>query len=184
MAFPKKENPYQFKSRDIVYEKGTKRFIVDEVEINGHPLEYAFLEKKGGVTIVAMDEQGRVPMVGQWRYPLKAYSWEFPAGGMEEGESILETAQRELKEEAGVQAEEWILMGSMNPNSSNCSMESHVYLARKLTVGTSNPEPDEALELQWIPWDTCVQAALSGEIMEALSLFAVLKVQAYLQSEG
>lgn len=180
--FPRKESPYRLKSHSEVFERDNKSFVVDHLDLRGNDIEYSYLKKKGGVCIVALNNQNEAVMVGQWRYPLNKYSWEFPAGGQESGEEIYDTAVRELKEEAGIVADEWTHLGSMNPNASNCTMESHAYLAKGLHIGEATPEEDETLELMWLPWEDVVQGALDGEITEALSIFAIFKAQAYLQS--
>lgn len=181
--FPKKTNPYLKKGGKTLYEKYNKRFIVDELSMGKLDIEYSYIESKGGVCIIAMDENGQVPMVGQWRYPLEATSWEFPAGGCEENEIVLETAKRELLEEAGVEAEEWIYLGYVHPNASHCRMKSHAYLARGLKIGEPKPDPNEDLDIQWAHWDEIVQAAHKGQITEALSIFAIFRAQEYLRNE-
>jgi len=180
--FPHRKSPYLLKESKKAFEAANKSFMVDQLDLRGQDIEYAYLKKEGGVCIVALNDANEVIMVGQWRYPLNKYSWEFPAGGQEPGEDIFETAKRELMEEAGVQAETWVHLGSMNPNSSNCSMESHAYLAKNLTIGEASPDEDETLELMWLPWEDAVQAAIDGEITEALAIFAIFKAQAHLQS--
>jgi 8-oxo-dGTP pyrophosphatase MutT (NUDIX family) len=181
---PKKTNPYLKKSSRIAYEDPWKKLIVDELELNGSKVNYSYMDNRGGVEILAMDEEGQVALIGQWRHPLQAYSWEFPAGGLEDGEDVLACAKRELLEEAGVEAEEWIYLGSMYPISSHANAESHAYLARKLKKGESQPDPDEDLTLIWHQWDEVLQACLDGDIKEGLSIFTVFKAQAHLQSEG
>jgi ADP-ribose pyrophosphatase len=182
-SLPKHPNPYLKKTSQIVYEGENKRMFLDELELNGKSVKYSYLDKAGGTCIIAMNKEGKVALVGQWRYPLDQYSWEFPAGGMEEGESVLDTAKRELLEEAGVEAQEWINLGSMFPNASNCKMESHAYLARDLKIGDAKPDPDEDLQLLWLPWPEVIKAAQQGEIKEALSIFAIFKAQGHLRNE-
>lgn len=157
--------------------------IVDGLDLHGHPIRYSYMDLRGGVEVLAMDENGQVALIGQWRHPLGAYSWEFPAGGLEEGEEILACAKRELLEEAGVEAKEWIYLGSMYPNASHSNSESHAYLARNLTIKDANPDLDEDLTLMWKPWEEVLQACLDGTIKEGLALFAAFKAQAHLQNE-
>lgn len=180
----KKSDPYLLKGSKKVYEDAYKSLIVDELELNGTPISYSYMDNRGGVEVLAIDDRGYVAMIGQWRHPLKEYSWEFPAGGLEEGEDVLSCAKRELLEEAGVEAEEWIYLGSMYPISSHANTESHAYLARKLTIKEANPDEDEALELIWLPWKEVLQAAHDGEIKEGLSIFAIFKALVHLQNEG
>ena len=110
-------------------------------------------------------------MVGQYRYPTKMYSWEIVEGGSKPSEDSLETAKRELKEEAGVTAKSWELLVD-NIQLSNCFLNEIgvVYVARDLEFGEANPDPDEALKVRKEKISKVKEMIKNGEITDALSL--------------
>ena len=100
------ESPWHRRSRQLVYENPWVSVLHDEVDRpDGRPGIYGVIHfLNHAVAIVAIDEQDRVVLVGQWRYTLDAYSWELPEGGVPPDETPLAGAQRELREETGVEA--------------------------------------------------------------------------------
>ena len=95
------ESPWRRHSRRAVYENAWLDVFHDEVvRPDGQPGIYGVIHfRNHAVAIVAIDDRDRVALVGQWRYTLDAYSWELPEGGVPPGETPLEGAQRELREE-------------------------------------------------------------------------------------
>jgi 8-oxo-dGTP pyrophosphatase MutT (NUDIX family) len=127
------------------------------------------------VGVVAIDDQDRVALVGQHRYPFDANSWEIPEGGSPHGEDPLEGARRELLEETGLSARTWREIGRYELSNSISDEAAVVYLATDLEQGTAQPEGSEQLELRWLPFDEALAMVASGEIADALS---VLPLQA------
>jgi 8-oxo-dGTP pyrophosphatase MutT (NUDIX family) len=127
------------------------------------------------VGVVAIDEQDRVAMVGQHRYPFDAISWEIPEGGSPLAEDSLEGARRELLEETGLTARTWREIGRYQLSNSVSDEAAVVYLATDLAHGTATPEGSEQLELRWLPFDEVMAMIGSGQIEDALT---VLPLQA------
>jgi 8-oxo-dGTP pyrophosphatase MutT (NUDIX family) len=121
-----------------------------------------------------------VVLVGQWRYPLEQYSWELPEGGGEPEESPFEAAQRELAEEAGLQARVWEPLAFFHPSNSTTDEEAFLFLARGLGTAEGHPQPDgnEELTLRREPFAACLERVLSGEISDSLTVVALLALQA------
>ncbi|HEX2173088.1 MAG TPA: NUDIX hydrolase, partial [Dehalococcoidia bacterium] len=110
---------------------------------DGQPGIYGVIELKVGLGIVALDDADRVWLLGQYRYPIDADSWEIVNGTVEPGEEMIEAAKRELIEEAGLEAARWDYLGRFHPSCGMTNEEAHLYLARGLTVKVAEPEETE-----------------------------------------
>ncbi len=150
---------------------------VDEAELpNGAVSIREVVEHNGGVCVVALTEQEEVLMVEQFRYPYGKTLLEIPAGKRDGDEDTLLCGQRELKEETGVTAKNWRFLGELYPSPAYCDEVVYTYLATDLSYGETNPDEDEFLTLHKIPLDTLVQMVLRGEIKDAKTQTALLKV--------
>jgi 8-oxo-dGTP pyrophosphatase MutT (NUDIX family) len=136
--------------------------------------------------VLALDDQDRVVLVGQWRYPLECYSWEIPEGGGEETESPFEAIRRELAEEAGLEASVWKPLAFLHNSNSSTDEETFLFLARGLTEvpGGETPEADEELMQLREPFTQCLARVQSGEITDCLTVAAVLALQARRSGAG
>ena len=138
-------------------------------DVAGHP---------GAVAIVAIDVEGRVPLVRQWRLPAGRALLEIPAGGLDVHDGVTEdhgaAARRELEEETGLQAAEWRLLDSFFSAPGFTEELMHLYLATRLSPaaadGRLGPDEDERLILEWMPWRDAVAAAEDGRIADAKSI--------------
>ena len=151
---------------------------VDKVSLPDGGTSYReIVEHPGGVGILALDENGCVPVVKQYRYAFSRVMLEIPAGKREKGEEPLLTAQRELKEEVGAVAGEWVDLGKLLPSPGCYGETLYLYLARHLQFGEVSPDEDEFLAVERIPFDELAQRCLRGEIEDAKTVAAVLKVK-------
>lgn len=108
------------------------------------------VEHPGAVAIAARDEEGRLLLVRQYRHAVGAWTRELPAGRLEGGESPLDAARRELEEETGHRAREWMLLRVITPAPGFCSERVHLFQALGLELVEGEPlarDPDEELEL-------------------------------------
>jgi len=120
----------------------------------------------------------QVYLVGQYRYPTEAYSWELIEGGSEDSEDPLETGKRELKEEAGLVAKSWsVLAENLQLSNSFSSELANVYLARDLTLGQCSPDPTEELVVKAVDFSAAIKMVVSGEITDAISVIGLLLAQ-------
>jgi ADP-ribose pyrophosphatase len=147
---------------------------------NGKTSVREVVEHPGGVGILAMDEHNCVPMVTQYRYCFQSTLLEIPAGKREIGEDPFTTARRELKEEVGATAEEWLPLGSLIASPGCYNEVLYLYLAKKLSFGAQNPDEDEFLDVERIPFDELVHRVMDGEIRDAKTVAAVLKTKVLL----
>ncbi len=178
------QNPWITKSTETKYNNPWIRLDESQV-INpaGNDGIYGVVHfKNRAMAIIPLDEENNTWIVGQFRYTTKTYEWEVIEGGVPEGEDLLEGAQRELEEEAGLIASEWELIIDGCQLSNSVSDEiGYAYIARGLTITETNPEETEQLQIRKLPFDELATMVMNGEIKDLLSVASVLKVKALLE---
>jgi len=127
------------------------------------------------VGIVPVDAEGFTWLVGQYRYPLGAFSWEIPEGGGRLAVPALETAKRELKEETGMEAAHWDQIVEMHLSNSVSDERAIIFLATGLTEGTPSPDETEVLTLRKILLKDAIGMVERSEITDAMSVAGLLK---------
>lgn len=168
-------NPWLRRTRRIAYDNPWITVFHDEVvRPDGNPGIYGLVHYKNrAVGVVPIDDQGKVLLVGQYRYTLNLYSWEIPEGGAAPGEELLTAAQRELREETGCTASEWTELLRAHLSNSVSDEEAICYLARGLSHGVADPEGTELLQLRWVPFAETLAMIRRGEITDALSVLGI-----------
>jgi 8-oxo-dGTP pyrophosphatase MutT (NUDIX family) len=170
--------PWVRRSRRTAYENAWLTVWHDEVtRPDGGPGIYGvvhFANLAAGV--VVLDEHDRVLLVGQHRYTLDAWSWEIPEGGVAPAEAPLDGIRRELREETGVDAAEWIELARMHLSNSISDEAAILYLATIVTHGTAEPEPTEVIESRWLPFDEALAMTLDGRITDAMTIVGLQRV--------
>lgn len=171
-------NPWTTKGSRIVYDNKWISVREDSViDPNGNDTIYGVLSPKiVAVGIIPLDEENNTWIVGQFRYPHDSYSWEIVEGGCPKGTEPLASAKRELKEEAGIEAQHW--KHFLTFHTSNCMTDevAHVWVARGLSFGESEPDEDEKLKVQKIPFSELVELVMEGIITDSITVCAVLKL--------
>jgi len=133
--------------------------------------------KNSAIGIIALDENNNTWLVGQHRYPLDEWSWEIPEGGGPEGQSILESAQRELLEETGLKATSWKEILKAHLSNSVSDEVAYIFLAQNLSEGEHQREETEADMKVWkLPFAEALDMAMNGKITDSMSVMAILKV--------
>jgi ADP-ribose pyrophosphatase len=171
-------------SRDI-YRGRVMAVRADQVEMPGGRLATReIVEHYGAVAIAALDADNRLAVIDQYRHAVRRRLCELPAGLLDvSGEDPALTAARELAEEAGLAATEWSVLLDVVPSPGFTDESVRVYLARGLSeVDRPEPGDDEEADLRvgWLPITEAVARVFSGEIVNAVSVAAVLAVQAVL----
>jgi 8-oxo-dGTP pyrophosphatase MutT (NUDIX family) len=148
---------------------------------NGREYDLDFVRHPGAAAVVAIDATGRICMVRQYRHGVADFLWEIPAGKLDPGELPEHCARRELSEETGVTAALWTSLGRYLPAPGIFTEVIHLYLAQQLTLGPPQPDADEDLELQWLPFDAAVAHVLDGDWDDGKTAMALWRAQQHLQ---
>lgn len=163
--------------RGAVWDIRRDRFAYGDGEITRE-----YVDHSGAVAVLALDEDGRVLLIKQYRHPIRARDWELPAGLLDiRGESPLIGAQRELAEEADVVARDWRLLSDFftSPGGSNEAIR--IYLARGLSESAAPFERTEEelhIEKRWVPLEEVAAAVLGRSVGNSILSIAVLTAQA------
>ena len=137
--------------------------------------------KNLAIGILPLDENRNTWLVGQYRFPLKAYSWEIPEGGGPLGLPPLDSAKRELLEETGLTASHWTELQRMHLSNSVSNELAIIYIATGLTMGIAAPEETEELVLRKVPFDEAYAMVMDGSITDSMSVAAILKTTILIQ---
>ncbi|PIR74247.1 MAG: NUDIX hydrolase [Candidatus Magasanikbacteria bacterium CG10_big_fil_rev_8_21_14_0_10_47_10] len=165
----------------ILHEDTWQKIHLDDVALpDGTFGTYAYLDSVAGAFVIAQRDDGKILVLREWRYPIQGWTWCFPAGGVEENETPLETAKRELKEETGVEAVHWDDLGDLRIDPGKNKHTAQFFYATGLTEGKRGaPEPGELHEVHWLSIVEIETAIQSGEINNGwlLSGYAKLMVR-------
>ena len=146
----------------VAFPDGTEAYR----EIVDHP---------GGVGIIALTEDGKIPLVKQFRKPFEKAIYEIPAGKLDKGEEPLKCGMRELKEETGFSADEFVSLGYFYPSPGFANEVTHLFFAKGLRKGTDNPDDDEFLDVEEFTVEKVREMILNNEINDAKTVIALLK---------
>ncbi len=129
----------------------------------------------GGVGVIAVDDNGDVLIVEQYRKPYDEIIPEIPAGKLEAGEDPLSAGKRELSEETGYTAEEFIHIGNYYPTPGYCSEVIHLYLATNLSYKGQHLDPGEFIDVKKVPLTVLTDMVMENKICDAKTAIAILK---------
>ena len=152
------------------------RLTVDTLELpNGESADFEIVHHPGGAAVVAIDLEGRVCLLRQYRPAAGGEVWELPAGRLEPGEPPALTAERELAEEAGVAAARWTALGVSLSSPGVFDERIHLFLAEDLRPVPMAREAFELIEVHWIPLDEAIERCLEGVIDDAKTVIGLLR---------
>lgn len=179
-------NPWTTLRRKEVYDNNW--INVNEHQVlnpSGGPGIYGVVHfKNTAIGVLPLDEDNNTWLVGQYRYPMQAYSWEIPEGGGALDVDPLIGAKRELLEETGLVATDWTEIQRMYLSNSVSDEMAVIYVARGLTMTEAEPEETEQLIVKKLPFEEAYQMVMDGRITDSMSIAAILKTKIlFLQSK-
>ncbi len=169
--------PWRRRSRDVAYANPWIEIYHDEVDRpDGSPGIYGIVHfRSQAVGVVAVGDDGRLLLVGQHRYSLDEYSWEIPEGGVPPGETLVDGARRELREETGYDAAEWRQLCRITLSNSVTDERGAILLATGLRAGKPAPDATEELALRWATLDEVLTEIDDGGIHDLLTIAGVCR---------
>jgi len=172
-------NPWQIIDEEKIYDNNWITVThYDVINPSGNKGIYGKVHMKNyAIGIVPLDKEMNTYLIGQYRFALNEYSWEIPEGGAPLDDEPLASAQRELLEEAGLKAKNWLMIQEMTLSNSVTDERCFIFLARELSEHTSAPEETEQLAVKKIPFEEVYKMISDGEITDAVTVAAVLKVK-------
>lgn len=175
--------PWRIHTSSEVYRDPWVRVIRDDVtRPDGHPGTYTVVHIKPGVSVLPIDDRGTVYLTDEFHYAVGRRTIEVVSGGIEEGETVESTAHRELLEEIGIQAGELIDLGSVDPFTASLLSPTRLFLARKLSFVTAQPEGTEVIRRVSFPFHEAVDMAIRGEITHAPSSVLIFRAHAWFEA--
>jgi ADP-ribose pyrophosphatase len=147
---------------------------------NGHVIDLEIIHHPGGAAIVALDSSRRVCLLRQYRHAAGGWLWELPAGKLEPHEPPLATARRELAEETGTSAHNWVALGPYVSSPGVFTETVHLFLAQNLHSGKLAHEAAELIEVHWIDLEEACARALDGTISDGKTALGLLRARAAL----
>lgn len=177
----KKHGPWTIKGTRRVYKNELVEVSEDEViKPNGEEGKYATLRLSDGAGVLALDDEGFVYLVKEFRYALGREDVEIVGGAIDEGEEPLEAARRELREELGIEARMWTELGRATHSTSMVKSFSTLFLARGLTFTEKDEDSGEVLETVKMPFAEAIEKALTGEFIHATTCMLILRAREFL----
>lgn len=172
-------NPWQTKEANTVYDNPWMNVREDKVidPAGNHTIYGVVSAKRLAIGVLPLDEEYNTWLIGQWRYPLKRYSWEIVEGGGEFGVDPMESGARELKEEAGIVASEWIPITTIHTSNCIADETAHLFAVKGLTIGESEPDDNEQLQVAKVPFMEAYSMVLDGRITDSMSVVTILRAK-------
>lgn len=178
----KKKGSWTILESKTVYKNPWIKVIEDKViQPDNKEGIFAMVEMKSGVSVVPLDEKGNVYLTKEYHYAIAKETIEAISGGIDKGETKLVAAKRELQEEAGIIAAEWIDMGFVVPFTSVINSTNYMYMARNLQFVKRSLEGTEEIEIIKMPLQEAVQLVKESKIIHGATVILILKMKNYLQ---
>lgn len=173
----KPHGPWRIKTSEVAYRDPFIKVRLDQViRPDGKDGQHVVVNIKAGVCAIPMDDTQNVFLTNEFHYGIGRYSLEGISGGIEAGEDALESARRELQEEAGLAAAQWEFLTAVDPLTTIVVSPVRIYLATELSQAPRNPEGTEQIEIIKIPFAEAIEVVMAGEISHAPTCVAMLMI--------
>jgi ADP-ribose pyrophosphatase len=173
----------------IISSKETYRnslfYVTEQVAVSpdGFEIKRAIVGHSGSAVMMAVDENNRILLVKQFRLPVGKDIWELPAGRLDQGETPLKAAKRELKEETGYRAKKWQKMVEFFPSPGYVAEKMTIYLATELASGEAQPMDDERIETGWFTAKQMEELIQRGSIVDGKTMIGLFTWQKYFRGK-
>ena len=147
------------------------------IDPDGFEITRAVVQHGGSAVVMPVDDKGRVLLVRQYRLPSRRFMWELAAGRIDPGETVLQTAKRELKEETGLRAKKMTKLAEFWASPGFLAEHMTLYVATGLTAGEQTPMDDERIETRWFTMNELETMIEKGQIPDAKTLIGILRWQ-------
>lgn len=143
----------------------------------GNDTQYGVVRfKNRAVGVIPLHDDGTITLVGQYRFALEQYSWEFPEGGCPKGREMIDTAAMELSEETGLRAESLTHFMDYHLSNSVTDESGALYLAQGLSQGEAHPEDSEELNIRRVTLDEILTDIEAGKITDSITVMGAYKL--------
>lgn len=173
--------PWKIKSSEVKYKNPWMEVREDQVvRPDGKDGIYGVINVIGGVSVLPIDDEGNVYLTDEFHYGIGRDSIEVISGGLDDGEDPLACAKRELVEETGITAKDFVYLGETDPFTSYLNAPVYLYLARNLSFGKNNLEGSEIIRVVKMTFEEAVQMVMESKISHGGSCVLILKAAKYL----
>lgn len=173
-------SPQRVVSSDVVFDGAVWNVHRDRFEYGDTEIVREYVAHTGAVAVVALDDEGRMLLIKQYRHPIAARDWELPAGLLDiAGEDPLEAAKRELAEEVDLEASRWSPLVEIFTSPGGSDELVRIYLARGLSEASHDftRDAEEAdMELRWVTVDNVLAAIRAGRVRNGILVAAAFAV--------
>lgn len=168
--------PFTVLSSREVYASPWIRVTEDEViRPGGSTGKFGIVTMRKGSSVLPIDDAGMIFMAREYKYAIRRDSLEAFSGGLEDGESPVDAAKRELQEELGMEASEWVDMGCVDPFTTVIDSPNYMFLAKGLQASRRALDEGEVVRIIKLPFDEALKMALNGEITHSASVILILR---------
>lgn len=180
----KTNGPWKIKGSQVKYKNPWISVREDQViRPDGKDGIFGVVEIVAGVSVLPLDDNGFVYLTKEFHYAIEQDSIEVVSGAIDKGETALEAAKRELKEELGAEAKEWIDLGMLNPFTTVVKSPATMYLAKGIVFSEAKPEGTEKIDMLKVKFDDAVKMVMESEITHGQSCVLILKASEYLRKQ-
>lgn len=174
-----KKGPYLVIKSRTVYKSNWMEIKEDNViKPDNKEAVFTTIDYLPGVSIVALNRKNEIYLIKEYYYVLEDYGLQLPSGGIEAGETPLQAAQKELKEETGVHAKQWVDLGIIHPLTMFIKTPAHLFLAYDIN---QIEEQEEGIGVLTVSFEEAYKMALEGKISHAQSFVALIKAMSYIK---